>query len=155
MTHLLLNRPQQDLGEYAGVYVPVSHNAAVVAMAQDMLMNDGAVLSYLRDHAVKDTLYTDKDIAHAQRTASLILNYGQSAQVTLDDISRVWWLTKVYETYSAAHRRNMPNPYAIYTRLLRDVKPFMLALKQDIIRALLLNHTRMVSSAEQVPVTQK
>lgn len=61
-------------------------------------MNDGAALTYLRNHDVKDTLYTDKDIAHAQRTASLILNYGQSAQVTLDDISRVWWLTKVYKT---------------------------------------------------------
>lgn len=154
MSNLLLNRPQQDLGEYAGVYVPVAHHQQLALMLDDLRANSYANLRYLSNLPIVGTLYIATDITKAEHTIYLLKSYGQHAHVTLDDVARIWWLHKVYDVYSKGNARNMPNPYSVYMRLLRDIKPFMLALKQDILRALLLNHTRAVGELKQ-PVVQE
>lgn len=143
----LLPRPQQNLAEWAAVYVPVAHIEQVQRIVQYLGTSEGSNFDWLPELTVCGTLYTQDDINAARIT---LLELSKSThrnviKVTLDDVARLWWLSRVYEIYGDAHQqRHQPNAYQTYMRLLKDVKPFMLIIKQEILRTLLMQHTNAV-----------
>lgn len=144
VTPLALNRPVQDLDEWAAVHVPVLPQLYKLCEKLNGIHSQyeyqGALpLTQLHSQAAYyHSLYSMDDVVRVQSLINGVLEH--SASITLDDVAHVWWMTKIYYFITKSDSSSA-KAYELYTNLLREIKPFILNYKKEATRSLLVAFT--------------